>query len=47
MAVSAIHPGEHLTEELKELDMSSKYLQTASPKSSTAGAPSPATRPCA
>ena len=26
MAVSAIHPGEHLTEELKELDMSAAEL---------------------
>jgi len=46
MALAAIHPGEHLAEELKELDMSAAELarQLDVP---TNRAPSLATQPCA
>jgi hypothetical protein len=52
MGRSAIHPGEHLAEQLEELGMSAAelvrqltYPRTELPKSSTASGLLPATRP--
>ena len=53
MTIPAIHPGEHLAEELRELDMSAASLAqqievspAESPKSSTGDVQSLAIHPC-